>query len=213
MRCLNAAMVVFVLCFAANAHADYAAGFAAYDRGDHVTAFKEWKQSAEQGDAKSQYELALLYQDGVGTRKDIAEAIKWYREAAARGLAPAQNNLGVLYSKGLGVAQDHAEAAKWYYKAAKGGSLEALFSLGLAFEKGRGVEQDYNVAALNYLAAAEHGYASAQANLSILYAANVPGVPIDYPLAYKWSSLAIPALNGEIQKRVIRHRDTVAAKL
>lgn len=42
--------------------------------------------AAEQGDADSQYSIALAYRDGSGVRKDQAEYLKWLREAAANGL-------------------------------------------------------------------------------------------------------------------------------
>lgn len=59
--------------------------------------------------------------------------------------------------------------------------------------------QDYNIAAITYLEAAKRGYAPAQANVGLLYTKNVPGVPQNYSLAYKWLCLAIPNLTGETQ--------------
>lgn len=82
-----------------------------------------------------------------------------------------------------------------------------------SYEKGRGVPQDYNIAAITYLEAAKRGYAPAQANVGVLYAKNVPGVPQNYSLAYKWISLAIPNLTGETQTRLMKSRDTIAVRL
>lgn len=211
---LVAVLAAFALAGCASARADfYEKGHVAYDRGDYAAAIKEWKQGAEQGDPKSQYELGLSYAKGEGVPKDEAEAVKWYRKAAEKNEGASQNNLGLMYSEGRGVLKDDNEAAKWYYRAARNGSLSGIFHLALSYEKGRGVPQSYNVAAITYLEAAKRGYAPAQANVGLLYAKNVPGVPQDYALAYKWVGLAIPHLTGETQVRMMKSRDTIAARL
>ena len=38
---------------------------------------KEWRKAAEQGNAKAQFNLGVLYEDGNGIPEDDAEAIKW----------------------------------------------------------------------------------------------------------------------------------------
>ena len=40
--------------------ADFRNGYAAYEKGDYVTALREWKPFAEQGDANAQYNLGVL---------------------------------------------------------------------------------------------------------------------------------------------------------
>ena len=72
-------VVVIVLALALPVHvwaADYQAGFYAYDRGDYATALKEWRPLAEQGHAKAQYNLGIMYDDGEGVAQDYAEAVK-----------------------------------------------------------------------------------------------------------------------------------------
>ena len=206
-------MVLTAQLSCATVQAEYEKGNAAFERGDYAAAFDEWKESAEQGDPKSQYELGLLYDNGVGAPRDDVEAVKWYRKSADQGLAAAQNNLGAMYTEGRGVPKDDKEAAKWYFQAAKQGSLAGLASLARSYEKGRGVPQDYNLAAITYLEAAKRGYAPAQANVGLLYAKNVPGVPQDYSHAYKWISLAIPNLTGGTQIRLMKSRDIIASHL
>jgi TPR repeat protein len=206
------AAFVFVGCSTVSADY-YEQGHVAYERGDYATALKEWKQGAEQGDPKSQYELGLSYAKGEGAPRDDAEAVKWYRKAAEQGEGASQNNLGLMYSEGRGVPKDDTEAAKWYYRAARHGSLAGIFHLALSYEKGRGVSQDYNIAAITYLEAAKRGYAPAQANVGLLYTKDVSGVPQDYSLAYKWISLAIPNLRGETKARFIQHRDNIVTHL
>ena len=73
----------------------------------------------EQGNAKAQNNLGVMYDNGEGVIKDAAEAVKWFRKAAEQGYAYAQNNLGVMYEYGNGVIKDAAEAVKLYRKAAE----------------------------------------------------------------------------------------------
>ena len=72
---------------------------------DDVSDFKEMLQAAEQGNAKAQFYLGVMYTNGQGVRQDDAQAVQWYRKAAEQGVAEAQYNLGVAYAEGQGVRQ------------------------------------------------------------------------------------------------------------
>ncbi len=126
-------IVVAVLMFglAAPAWAGFDEGLAAYKRGDYATALREFRTLAQQGEAKGQNGLGVMYARGQGVAQDDAEAVEWYRKSAEQGYASAQNNLGVMYAKGQGVAQDDAEAMKWYHKAAEQGHASAQYNLGV----------------------------------------------------------------------------------
>jgi TPR repeat protein len=52
----------------------------------------ELKNQAEQGDAKAQCSLGLIYCNGEGVTKDYIEALKWLRKAADQGDAKAEYN-------------------------------------------------------------------------------------------------------------------------
>ncbi len=146
-----------VLGLSVPARADYSAGLAAYERGDYVVALREWRPLAEQGDAKAQFKLGVMYEFGQGVPQDYAEALQWYRKAAAQGVAEAQYNLGSMYLKGQGVPQDYAEAVKWYRKPAKRGGAKAQYNLGIMYRTGLGVPQDYAEAVKWYRKAAAQG--------------------------------------------------------
>jgi uncharacterized protein len=70
--------VLLTVGFGAVALADYAAGLKAAQAGDFATAFREWKTSAEQGDAGAQYNLGQMYRRGDGVAQDYNEAVRWY---------------------------------------------------------------------------------------------------------------------------------------
>ena len=121
---------------------DYDKAIAAYRAGDYAAAVQEWRPLAEQGEARAQYNLGIMYAKGRGVLQDYAEAVRWYRMAAEQGEAGAQNNLGVMYANGDGVLQDYAEAVRWYRMAAEQGNATAQNNLGVMYENGRGVLQD-----------------------------------------------------------------------
>ncbi len=70
---------------------------------DYVAAANWFRIAAEQGHAKAQHNLGLMYESGLGVPKDCSEAAKWYRLAAEQGLASSQNNFGALFEAGHGV--------------------------------------------------------------------------------------------------------------
>jgi TPR repeat protein len=93
-------------------------GMAAYQRGDYVTALELWRPLAEQGDAKGQNGLGLMYENGQGVLRNEVQAMKWYRKAAEQGATNAQVNLAVMYVNGKGVPQDFVQAYIWFNIAA-----------------------------------------------------------------------------------------------
>ena len=111
---------------------------AASDRGDHATARRLLRPLADQGDARAQYILGVIYANG----KNYGEALKWHRLAAAQGHPGAQFNLGLMYFEGQGVPKNYAEAVKWYRLAADQGDAAAQNNLGVAHHNGKGVPQD-----------------------------------------------------------------------
>lgn len=79
------------------------------------------RQAAEQGDARAQVNLGLMYERGDGVPKDGREAAQWYRRAAEHGEAMGQNNLGVMYERGDGVPKDLVFAYMWFNLSAAQG--------------------------------------------------------------------------------------------
>jgi TPR repeat protein len=106
--------------------ADYQKGVAAYIAGDYETVHREWVILAQQGHAKSQSSLAVLYDDGKGVLQNYKTAVKWYRLAAEQGVINAQTNLCTQYYQGQGVIQDHIYAHMWCNIAASRGDKVAL---------------------------------------------------------------------------------------
>ena len=88
---------------------------------DEATALSELRSLAEQGDARAQINLGVMYEDGRGVLQDYKTAVKWFTLAAEQGHANAQYNLGVMYADGRGVPEDYVYAHMWSNIAASQG--------------------------------------------------------------------------------------------
>jgi TPR repeat protein len=62
--------------------------------------------------------LARMYAEGLGVKKDLSKGIRLYEEAANAGEFFAQIELARIYSRGLGVTANPDAALKWYSAAA-----------------------------------------------------------------------------------------------
>ena len=90
---------------------------------------------AERGDAKAQFNLAMIYDEGLGVKENDAKAAHWYRKAAAQGNSYAQAFLGTMYARGEGVPMNHTEAYAWLILASAQGIDAAKESLDFLSEK------------------------------------------------------------------------------
>lgn len=137
-------MLALILGIAQVAWGDtYDDGAAAYKRGNYSTALRLWRPLADQGHAKAQAYLGLMYGHGRGVTLDNLEAVRWFRLAANQGNANAQDSLGLMHANGQGVAQDSTEAMKWFRLAANQGHLGAQSNFSVGYYNGQGVPQDY----------------------------------------------------------------------
>ena len=92
-----------------------------YNQGDYKTAFSLFDKLANQGNADAQYNLGIMYENGLGVIKNETQAVYWYQKAANQGYANAQHNLGIMYANGEGVIQDDKQAVYWFQRAVNQG--------------------------------------------------------------------------------------------
>ena len=104
--------------------------------------FESLKRTAEQGDARAQYELGEMYDKGEDVAANSTEAVKWYRKAAEQGHPGAQWQLGYKYEYGSGVAVDNVESLKWFRRAAEQDHGIAQFELAMRYHTGKGTAKD-----------------------------------------------------------------------
>jgi TPR repeat protein len=132
------------------------AAYHAYQEGRYPAALRLARPLADEGDARAQSILGLLYYHGQGVQQDFAAAATWLRKAAEQDDADAQSHLGVMFFQGQGVLQDKTEAMKWFRRAADLGDAEAQYNLGISYAKGEGGELDNVRAHMWFNLAAAH---------------------------------------------------------
>jgi hypothetical protein len=140
---------------------------------------------AEQGDAKSEYDLSHMYYHGQGVPQDRTEALKWSHKAADQGYANAEYDLGYSFYYGQGLPQNYAKAASWYLKAADQDSSYAQEELGYMYCHGYRVSQNYAQALTWLRKAADQGSAYAMTEIGRMYY-HGQGVPQDSAQAVNW---------------------------
>jgi len=180
---------------------------------DQVEAARWYRRAAESGHAGAQVNLATMYLEGHGVRRDVAQAVTWYRAAAAQGNTMAQLELAMLYDTGAGdLRPDAAVAATWLHRAAARGLAPAQKRLGDLYREGRGVPLDLRAAATWYRRAADQGDADAQTELGRLLAGQTRlADPVE---AHKWLNLAASRGAHAAQRaRATRLRDELAARM
>ena len=191
--------IVLLLAIQSASAGDFWAGSAYYLRGDFTDALREWRPLAEEGDARAQYYLGMMYANGEGVPENDRQAAHWFRKSARQGNAQSQYHLGMMYANGEGVPEDDTQAVYWFRKSAKQGDARAQFNLGVMYEFGEGVPEDDRQAVNWYRQAAEQGHARAQFGLGLMYADGV-GVDRDNVQAYAWLNLAVARGDEQVQQ-------------
>ena len=181
---------------------NFYAGLAAYDSGDYEAAIYEWELSAAAGHIGANYNLGVMYSDGLGVPQDYAAAQAYYLAAAERGHADAEFALGEMYLTGRIMSSDWEErekkGAKWIQRAAEQGHAEAQLFLATLHIAGAGVDKNYKLALFYLQESASQGVAAAQAFLATEH---IKGehVTQDYVVAHMWFNVA--AANGYEEAR------------
>jgi len=79
-------------------------------------------QAAKRGDAEAQFNLAMIYENGLDDSRYAAEgnrpeAMRWFRAAADQGLARAQLKLAEICAGEHDRPESSVEACEWYLLA------------------------------------------------------------------------------------------------
>jgi len=97
-------------------------------------------RSAELGLIEAQFNLGVMFEDGLGTKQNFKEAATWYHRAATSGDERAMNNLGDMYWHGKGVSKDKLKAETLFALAVEKNSSLAQLNLGLVHTERDGNE-------------------------------------------------------------------------
>lgn len=152
-------------------------------------AAQHFKMAANQGHGKAQYQLAKLYEQGIGVEQNSKLYQKWLNKAASAGVisaqrdldlkstdskpsqpsktssdrdAEAQFRLGIKHLTGDNATKDPGKASILFIKAAKQNHARAQYQLGLMYEKAIGFDRNIKKAREWYQKAADAGLPEAQ---------------------------------------------------
>lgn len=106
-------------------------GYAEFKMANYSNARKIWQALAQRGNAEANFNLGILYEDGLGVSKDMTQALLYYQTAAIAGSFKAQYRLGLLYFVGKKVPLDNIKAKHWLTQAAAGGDRDSIEMLAI----------------------------------------------------------------------------------
>lgn len=203
---------------------------AAQQAEEYDKAFKLYALAAKMNHAGACYRLAQMYQNGVGTKRNMRRAVYYYNEASKQGHLGAVYCLGVCYFRGEGVPCDYDVANRLLTIASKQGYGESAQMLE-EMKRRRHIKTGrkfYSISTVLYRRgelgdairfrsiAAQLGYARAMYVMGCHYEFG-DGVPLDRDKATAWYSRAAKAgFTGErgnvkggflhARKELLRHK-------
>lgn len=95
------------------------------EQGRHTEAFEIFLRLANDGNAYAMSRLAIIYCDGLGTKKDFDESIKWDLRAIDSGDIASMSNLALTLCQ----QRKFLEARNWFEKAIAAGDGDAALEL------------------------------------------------------------------------------------
>jgi hypothetical protein len=130
---------------------------------NRVVAMQWYQRAADAGNAKAQYHLGKILNDGGGNvKRDRNQAVAWFTRAANAGEPEAMAALGRALMRGEGVSRNKSEGLRWYEQAATRGVTEAQYQLALLYKDGDTVAKSDSIALDWMEKAARRGHPRAQ---------------------------------------------------
>ncbi len=172
MRCLQIftfSLIFFCLSNTGILRADaYLRGFQALEQRDYKTALYYLSLFAANGDAKAQYNLGVMYREGLGVKKDDVQSLIHFVEAAERGHMLGNYAVGIAFLSGKGSEIDAETAIHYLSEAALLGHAISAVEIGNLYFRGRLIEEDFVSAHFWWSLARDRNAPDASKNLDIL---------------------------------------------
>lgn len=183
-----------------------------YDEHKHELNFSLYKKAAEKGDARAQFNLALMYFEGIGTEKNNKLFFSWCRRAADQDLPDALCQLGIAYYNAIGTARNIKRSAQCMERAALLGNARAQVLMGYycVFGPAFGVKTDFEAAVKWMTLAAEQKYPMAYFQLGWMTYLGL-GCSPDYKKAEEWLNKAINSDDAKVAELAREFRKTMNA--
>ncbi len=118
-------LILSVLSAGPAVRADFAAGMAAFERGEDAAALELWLPLAGSGLVEAQFNVGLVYSRDSGVPVDDVEALRWFLASSEQGYVRGQYRAAEMYEAGRGTKVDLVQAYVWYSLAADRKYLDA----------------------------------------------------------------------------------------
>ena len=146
----------------------YLRGFQALEQRDYKTALYYLSLFAANGDTKANYNLGLMYREGLGVEKDDVQSLSHLIEAAENGHMLGNYAVGVAFLTGKGSHIDAKAAIHYLTEAALLGHAISPVEIGRLYFRGRLVRKNFVSAHFWWVLAQERNAPNASKNLSTL---------------------------------------------
>lgn len=147
---------------------DYEQAYEALAAEDYEKAAYFLSYFASNGDARSQYNMGIIYRDGLGFERNSGAALAWFLLAAEQKHMLANYAVGLLLRDGPDDVQQPERAILYLKEAGFLGHALAPLELGNMFFSGDHVQKDRALAFVWWSLSAERNAPGAEANISRL---------------------------------------------
>jgi len=173
-------------------------GLAACGNTRDAVLFRQLSELAEKGNARAQYNLGMMLNNGIGTTKNTSLALQWFEKSAQAGDPLAAYKAGCYYGGQFrdAVAVDSEKSLQYKLVAAEAGYSLAQHDVANAY----GQRNQFSKAIKWWESAAKQGYPMSLYNLSVTYK-DGKYVPKDNVRAYAYFKLAKIVSEGKISEK------------
>ncbi len=162
-------IIFFCLLNAGTLWADaYLRGFQALEERDYKTALYYLSLFAANGDTKANYNLGIMYRDGLGVEKDDVQSLTHFIEAAENGHMLGNYAVGLAFLTGKGSDIDAEAAIHYLSEAALLGHAISPVKIGGLYFQGKLVEKNFISAHFWWSLAQDRNAPGASKNLGVL---------------------------------------------
>ena len=147
MRCLKLFAFSLLFVFLSNAGIvkaeTYSRAYQALEKQDYKTALYYLSFLAANGDARAQYNLGIMYRDGLGVEKDDIQSLTHFLEAAENGHMLGNYSVGLAFLIRKGSDIDAKAAIHYFKESSLLGHAISPVKIGDLYFQGKLIEKDY----------------------------------------------------------------------
>ena len=147
---------------------EFEKGMFALEMEDYERAVYYLSFEAVQGNPRAQYNLGLMYKNGIGVKKDFNEALGWFILGSNNDHMLSKYALGLMYYKGEGISKNYSKAMNLFLDASFMGHPASQINVGNMYYFGEGVGKNYPKAHMWWSFAKEKGVDAAFSNLTMI---------------------------------------------